>query len=73
MQALGHIGYCSGKSTSTFLVDNNENNAFIAIKWSFFDVLPLSLKVANKVEKKSHAYFLKTIKIEVESLYIIQR
>ena len=39
MQAPRHSGCWDDNSTSIFMLDNNENYAFIYIKWTFFDVL----------------------------------
>ena len=50
-----------------FLLDNNENYAFMGMEWRFFEVLPLTLKVKRRPQA-----FLR-IKIEVESLSIIQQ
>ena len=43
MQSLLQSG-CLGENNSIFLQDNNENYAFVGIKWSFFDVLPLDIE-----------------------------
>ena len=51
MQALQHSGAWGDNSTPFFL-DNNEDYAFISIKWSFLNVLTPDIKSQKKVEKK---------------------
>ena len=43
MQALQHSGAWGDNSTPFFL-DNNEDYAFISIKWSFLNVLTADIK-----------------------------
>ena len=67
-QALGHRGCWDDNSIPIFFQGNNENYAFIGIKGSFLTFCSLT----SKVKSRSQA-FLKIMKIEVESLYIIQQ
>ena len=73
MQTLRHSGCWGNNSTHIFLLSNNENYAFIGIKWSFFDVFPMTLKVIKKSEKNRFQAFLKIMKIKMEPLCIIQQ
>ena len=74
MQALGHIW--GDNSTLIFLLENDENYAFISIKWIFFwNFAPWhwNWKEVPKKKKNRSQAFLKIMKIEVEPLYIVKQ
>ena len=73
MQALRHSGCWSDNSTPIFLLNNNENYAFIGIKWSFFDVLLPDIESYKKVGKKQVSSIFKIMKIKTKPLCIIQQ
>ena len=66
MQVLRHSGCWGGNSTPIYLLDNNENYAFIGIKWRFFDFLPPDITLEEGLIRTKSQRFLKLMKIEAE-------
>ena len=73
MQSLRLNGCWGDSSTPIILLDNNENYAFIGIKGSYFwRFAPWHWKLKEGKKTRSQA-FLKIMKIEAESLFVIQQ